>query len=82
LVTGNGNYKLGGSLHTKILVGFVLGAMLGLLANQSVALGVLSSARLDWFIANVTTPVGQIFLDLLFMVVFPIVFSSIALGVS
>ena len=82
MVAGNGNHKPGVSLHTKILLGFVVGATLGLLANQSVALGALSSARLESFIANVTAPVGQIFLNLLFMVVVPIVFSSIALGVS
>lgn len=78
----NGEHKPGISLHTKILLGFVAGAGLGLIANHAVARGILPAARLESFIDNVTAPIGQIFLNLLFMVVVPIVFCSISLGVS
>src|SRR5262249_21953040 len=40
------------------------------------------AARLDGFIANVTQPIGQIFLRLLFMLVIPLIFSALVLGVA
>ena len=70
------------SLHTRILLGFVLGAAAGLLAERLVSRGSLAPESLDWLIVNVTGPVGRIFLNLLFMVVVPIVFCSIVLGVA
>lgn len=70
------------SLHTLILTAFAFGAAAGLVANRLVASELLEPERLEWLIANVTEPAGRIFLNLLFMVVIPIVFCSIALGVS
>jgi DAACS family dicarboxylate/amino acid:cation (Na+ or H+) symporter len=70
------------SLHTLILLGFVVGALVGLAANRLVLQGLLAEAHLESFIENVTAPLGRIFLNLLFMVVVPIVFCSIALGVA
>lgn len=70
------------SLHTLILAAFVAGAAAGLVANRLVASELVAPAELDWLITNVTEPIGRIFLNLLFMVVVPIVFCSIALGVS
>ena len=70
------------SLHTIILAAFAFGAAAGLVANRLVASELLEPERLEWLISNVTEPVGRIFLNLLFMVVVPIVFCSIALGVS
>ncbi len=66
-------------LHTKILLGLVLGATLGALCN--VALGGEHEvvASLNRYVAG---PAGQIFLRLLFMVVMPLVFASVALGVA
>ena len=69
-------------MHTLILGAFGLGAVAGLVANGLVANAVVDADRLEWFIGNVTEPIGHIFLNLLFMVVIPIVFCSIALGVS
>ncbi len=65
-------------LHTKILLGLVAGVVLGVLSN------LLWSGRgaLDWTIDTVTQPIGQIFLRLLFMVVVPLVFTSVSLGVA
>lgn len=70
------------SVHSRILVGFVVGAAAGILANQLVSRGVLAESVLEIAIENFTAPLGRIFLNLLFMVVVPIVFCSIALGVS
>jgi DAACS family dicarboxylate/amino acid:cation (Na+ or H+) symporter len=40
------------------------------------------SPRLEWAINNVANPIGQIFLNMLFMVVIPLVFTTLTLGVA
>ena len=64
-------------LHTRMLIGFVVGAGLGLLANFLFA----DAAWLDVTVRYVADPVGQVFLRLLFMLVVPLVFSALVLGV-
>ncbi|HYB99897.1 MAG TPA: dicarboxylate/amino acid:cation symporter [Candidatus Limnocylindrales bacterium] len=66
------------ALHWKILLGLGAGAVLGLAGN--LALGP-DDARLLWASDNIAQPLGQIFLRLIFMVVLPLVFSALALGV-
>jgi DAACS family dicarboxylate/amino acid:cation (Na+ or H+) symporter len=66
-------------LHTKILIGLVIGAIVGLAVN--VTLGP-SHAFVTWTNQYLAGPVGQIFLRLLFMIVMPLVFASISLGVA
>lgn len=70
--------RRGLELHTRILLGLAAGALLGLLANWRLR----DNAGLAWTIDNVTDPVGQVFLRMLFMVVVPLVFTSLALGVA
>jgi len=65
-------------LHTKILLGLVLGALVGGGANFLFP----DAAWVDWISDNIMYPVGQVFLRLLFMTVVPIVFTSITLGVA
>ena len=65
-------------LHTKIAIGLVLGALSGGLAN-ALAPG---NTTVAWIANNLAYPVGQVFLNLLFMTVVPIVFTSITLGVA
>lgn len=72
----------GTPLHTKILIGFLAGAGAGVTVNQLTAAGTIRYSTLEWFVENVTAPIGQIFLNLLFMVVIPIVFCSLSLGVA
>jgi DAACS family dicarboxylate/amino acid:cation (Na+ or H+) symporter len=67
------------ALHTKILLGLLVGACLGILANATLG---GTHAVVVWTNTYVAGPVGQIFLRLLFMVVMPLVFASIALGVT
>jgi DAACS family dicarboxylate/amino acid:cation (Na+ or H+) symporter len=70
--------KTGGMpLHTKMLIGFVVGAVAGICANLWAA----DSAWLGGLVTYVANPVGQIFLRLLFMLVVPLVFSALVLGV-
>ncbi|HEX7184490.1 MAG TPA: dicarboxylate/amino acid:cation symporter [Thermoanaerobaculia bacterium] len=65
-------------LHTRILIGGLIGAVAGILAY--LALG--DDPRLASFITYVTGPIGRIFLNLLFMLVIPLLFSALVLGVA
>ncbi len=65
------------SLHTRMLLGFIAGTTLGLMANLFAA----DAGWLDAFVGYVADPVGQLFLRLLFMLVIPLVFSALVLGV-
>ncbi|GAB2497169.1 dicarboxylate/amino acid:cation symporter [Arenimonas alkanexedens] len=65
------------SLHTRMLIGFVVGVCLGLVANLMFA----DATWLAALVKYVADPVGQVFLRLLFMLVIPLVFSALVLGV-
>jgi DAACS family dicarboxylate/amino acid:cation (Na+ or H+) symporter len=64
-------------LHWKMAIGFIAGLGLGLLAHTFGAGAAWPAAVTTW----VTDPVGQLFLRLLFMLVVPLVFSALVLGV-
>jgi DAACS family dicarboxylate/amino acid:cation (Na+ or H+) symporter len=66
------------ALHTKIFIGLSLGLLLGTVANFTAR----GAPWLEWFTNNVAQTVGQVFLRMLFMVVIPLVFTSICLGVA
>jgi DAACS family dicarboxylate/amino acid:cation (Na+ or H+) symporter len=74
-----GNTGTGMKLHTKILLALVIGAVAGIAVNLSVG---GDHAAVVWVNRYVAGPVGQVFLRLLFMIVMPLVFCSIALGVA
>lgn len=61
-----------------MLIALVLGATLGLLANALVG----DAVWLGWVITNVATPIGQIFIRLLFMLVVPLLFSALVMGIT
>lgn len=63
--------------HTKIFFGLILGLVLGLLVHEMSG----DAPWVLWTVANVAYPIGQIFLRLIFMIVVPLVFSSLVLGV-
>ncbi len=64
-------------LHTRMLIGFIVGLGAGIAANLLVG----EAAWLDAVIRYVADPIGQVFLRLLFMLVIPLVFSALVLGV-
>ena len=66
-------------LHTKILIGLVVGVVGGLAVNWSLG---GSDPRVVSFVSNVTQPIGTLFLSLLLMIVVPLVFSSLVVGVA
>jgi DAACS family dicarboxylate/amino acid:cation (Na+ or H+) symporter len=72
--------KRGGiPLHWLMLIGFVVGLGAGLYVNQFVG---PDTPWVQWLTSNVTGPAGQIFLRLLFMLVIPLLFSALVVGVA
>lgn len=69
------------SRPTLILGGLVLGALLGLLVHGLVTTPE-AEASLAWWLTHVVQPVGRLFIRIIFMVVIPLVFSAIVLGVA
>jgi len=67
-----------GKLQWRILIGFVLGTVAGL-AAYSLAPG---AAWIEWLVTYVTGPIGQVFLRLLFMLVIPLLFSALVVGIA
>ena len=72
--------KRGGiALHWLMLIGFVIGLGGGLLVNILVG---ADAPWVLWLTSNITGPAGQIFLRLLFMLVIPLLFSALVVGVA
>jgi len=69
----------GTALHTKILIGLLVGVVGGIVANTTFG---GENPNLVWFIKNFVEPIGQLFLNLLLMIVVPLVFSSLIVGLS
>lgn len=66
-------------LHFKILIGLAVGVLGGLAINWSLG---GSNPWISWIVDNFTRPIGQLFLNLLLMIVVPLVFSSLVVGVA
>jgi DAACS family dicarboxylate/amino acid:cation (Na+ or H+) symporter len=63
-------------LHTQLLVALVAGAAVGLALD-----GLVDAPWLAWTAANLLQPIGQLFLRAIFMIVVPMVFSALVIGV-
>jgi len=71
------------ALHNKILIGLVAGIVLGIIANILGARNPgFNKFVNDFLIKYITGPLGRIFLNLLFMTVVPLVFSTLTVGVT
>ena len=66
-------------LHTKILIGLIVGVAAGVTVNRIFG---GDNERVVWIVDNITQPVGQLFLRLLLMIVVVLVFSSLVVGVA
>jgi Na+/H+-dicarboxylate symporter len=66
-------------LHWLMLIGFVVGLGGGLFVNLTVG---ADTGWVQWLTSNITGPAGQIFLRLLFMLVIPLLFSALVVGVA
>jgi DAACS family dicarboxylate/amino acid:cation (Na+ or H+) symporter len=69
------------SLATQIIAGLALGGILGLVVGARVEGNEEATRQLAWAITQVIQPLGRIFLRLIFMMVIPLMFSAIVLGV-
>ena len=65
-------------LHVQILGGLLVGAVAGIASNRLWT----GDPRLDRFVELVAQPIGQVFLRMLFMIVIPLVVTSLALGIA
>jgi DAACS family dicarboxylate/amino acid:cation (Na+ or H+) symporter len=65
-------------LHKRILLGGTLGVVAGITAYLLAG----GSPGLQTFIHYVTEPIGKVFLRLLFMLVIPLIFSALVLGIA
>ena len=66
-------------LHWKMLIGFLAGLALGLVAHY---LSGADAGWVKWLTTYVTQPAGTLFLRLIFMLVIPLLFSSLVIGVA
>jgi dicarboxylate/amino acid:cation (Na+ or H+) symporter, DAACS family len=66
-------------LHTRILIGLGVGLVAGIAINWKLG---GADPRVTWLISNITEPIGTLFLRLLLMIVIPLVFSSLVVGVA
>ncbi|SEL70550.1 dicarboxylate/amino acid:cation (Na+ or H+) symporter, DAACS family [Pseudoxanthomonas sp. GM95] len=65
-------------LHWKMVIGFMAGLVLGLIVHSTVG------ADAGWVktLTGITQPAGNIFLRLIFMLVLPLLFSALVVGIS
>jgi len=66
-------------LHVQMLIGFLIGLLGGLWVHLGVG---PETPWVQWLTSNVTGPIGQIFMRLLFMLVLPLLFSALVVGVA
>ena len=66
-------------LHWKMLIGFLLGLVIGMVVHYTVGKDV---AWVQGVMTYVTQPAATIFLRLIFMLVIPLLFSALVIGVS
>ena len=79
----------GMATHTRILIGLMIGVVAGVLTyalfsvpDPNIAGGRVPHPNVEWIIRNITEPVGALFLRLLLMIVAPLVFASLVVGVA
>ncbi len=66
------------SLQWKMAIGFIVGLVAGLIAYMTSR----DAAWVEWLTTYVTGPIGQVFLRLLFMLVIPLLFSALVMGIA
>lgn len=67
------------AMHTKILWGLLIGVVAGVLSNL---IWGSTNEGLAWFVKHFTEPLGNLWLRLLLMIVIPLVFSALIMGVA
>ena len=75
--TAAGKAKL--PLHWKMAIGFVSGLLLGLFVHYGAG---ADAGWVQWLTTYVTQPAGTLFLRLIFMLVIPLLFSALVVGIA
>ncbi len=70
--------RKGLSLQWQMLAGFLIGLVAGLIAYSFAR----DAAWVEFVTTYITGPIGQVFLRLLFMLVIPLLFSALVVGIS
>jgi dicarboxylate/amino acid:cation (Na+ or H+) symporter, DAACS family len=65
-------------LQVKMLIGFLIGLVAGLIVHWTQP----DAEWVIWLTTNVTGPIGSIFLRLLFMLVIPLLFAALVIGIA
>jgi len=71
--------KSGMPLHWKMAIGFALGLVFGLAVHMSVG---GDAAWVQTLTKYLTTPLSKLFLSLIFMLIVPLLFSALVMGIS
>ena len=66
-------------LHWKMLIGFIAGLLLGMIAHYAAG---AEAGWVQWLTTNITQPAGTLFLRLIFMLIIPLLFSALIMGVA
>ena len=67
------------ALHTRILIGLAVGVVAGIVVNKVFG---SDHENVKFVVDHITAPIGQLFLRMLLMIVVPLVFSSLVVGVA
>lgn len=65
------------ALHNRILIGMIIGIVAGLITKEFVTDPQILDTIVEW-----VTPVGQIFLRMIFMMVIPLILAALILGIA
>lgn len=65
-------------LHWMVLIGMLMGAIAGGICQATLGTG---DPNVAWFNNEIAKPLGQLFLRLIYMIVIPLLFSALTLGV-
>jgi DAACS family dicarboxylate/amino acid:cation (Na+ or H+) symporter len=77
----NDEPRKGMSFHALIMWAMIVGIALGLVARLAIAQAPSLKLPIENFAENVANPIGQIFIRMIIMIVVPLVFSALVLGV-
>ncbi len=69
-------------LHWKMAIGFVIGLALGLAVHALGGSIPELKATAKWVMDYITSPASNLFLNLIFMLIVPLIFSALIMGVS
>ena len=74
-----GGEKKGMGLATRIMIGLLVGALAGVIVSSLFG---TDNTQVQWVVKHIASPLGNLWLRLLMMIVMPLVLSALILGVA